>query len=274
MSGLDMVSLFEGQAETLFETITTSSGLQLCVQYIDEYPGASQSGYHLWPGARSLCAYLCTHWATLCTEFRVGTSAPTTTTGSTPTIPTTTTTTAKPLRVAELGSGMGLAGICVAALGAQNNSVEFVLATDADAIILERVLESAHRTATVLETPLTPLKTKTMRWGEDLESLVADGYAHTFDLVVGSDLIYSDGLIEPLLRTAMQLLKKDDPNARFLLCYSFLGYTEEALQVSNALNLDMEVLCDDLKPGDQDGFCSGHRVECYRRKKSVHLLEV
>jgi hypothetical protein len=243
MSGLDMVSLFEGEASTIFETIEIQN-IQVCVQYIDEYPGASQSGYHLWPGARSMCDFLCQNWTTLCNEIQQENG--------------------QSLRVAELGSGMGLCGLCVAALGA--DSIELVLATDADKIILDRVLESFERTKITLGTTMAPLKTKCLRWGEDLEQLIVEGYANSFDLIIGSDLIYSDGLIKPILQTVLTLLNDANVHSKFILCYSFAGYKEEALNISNELNLELEVLVDTLKPGDKNGFCSGHRVECYTRK--------
>ena len=238
MSGLDMVSLFESEAESIYENVTLlPQNLIVTIQKIDEYPGASQSGYHLWPGANQLTQYLCQNWSILSTN-----------------------------RVAEMGCGMGLASLCVAALGALDKSCELILATDGDQKILDKVLQSAQHTTTETGTSLLPIETCRMKWGEDLEQLTTDGYAHTFNLVIGSDLIYSDGLIEPLLKTVFQLLNKDDDQACFLLCYSFHGYVEEAVQVSQAMHLKLEVLMDTIQDGGYSATSTGMRIEKYTRQ--------
>jgi predicted nicotinamide N-methyase len=238
MSGLDMVSLFESESETVYEDIhLLPQDLTITVQKIDEYPGASQSGYHLWPGANQLTQYLCKNWSTLSTS-----------------------------RVCEMGCGCGLATLGVAALGAVDNSCEFMLATDGDQKILDKVLESAKYTTNETGTALLPIETCRMKWGEDLEQLQEMGYANTFNLVIGSDLIYSDGLIEPLLQTVFQLLNKDDENACFLLCYSFTGYVEEAVKVSEDMNLNLEILMDTIQDGGYSAQSTGTRIERYTRR--------
>jgi len=105
-----LVNLFDGESPQVYENITlTPPGLTVTVQKVDEYPGASQSGFHLWPAAHQLSNYLAETWH----HLSPSTITPTTTTTTPPPTPSPT---KNKLRVAEMGCGMGLASISVAAL--------------------------------------------------------------------------------------------------------------------------------------------------------------
>lgn len=95
--------------------------------------------------------------------------------------------------VLELGSGCGLVGILCSHLGAE------VVLTD-KAEVLEHTRENAElnplpdaRTVPVLE----------LKWGADLADRFTRG---SFDMVIGSDLIYHEELRRPLLLSLLQLV--------------------------------------------------------------------
>uniref|UniRef100_A0A7S2W2P6 Calmodulin-lysine N-methyltransferase n=1 Tax=Rhizochromulina marina TaxID=1034831 RepID=A0A7S2W2P6_9STRA len=187
--------------------------------------------------------------------------------------------------VVELGAGCGLAGIVAARLGAA--AVGF---TDHDERVLCRVEENLALQSTVdpsfSTSPLPPpaltsgrapqssaepsgsgprVSTTHLAWGT-LEMLPPPLVAllppntSGFDLVLGSDLIYSLGVVKPLLCTISGLLRNEGP-ALALLCGSFRleEGTEEAIhEACMELGLRCELIADDI----DDGGC---RLQVFAR---------
>lgn len=97
-------------------------------------------------------------------------------------------------RVIEVGAGCGLVGI---ALGLQGASVTI---TD-----LGEVLPSLQMNVDANKTEGHELDVKVaeLRWGEDIGIVVRDG---PFDLIVASDVIWLDHLLQPLVDTFTRLM--------------------------------------------------------------------
>ncbi|OVA18716.1 Nicotinamide N-methyltransferase-like [Macleaya cordata] len=100
----------------------------------------------------------------------------------------------RPLRILELGSGTGLAGIAAAAIIGSSCSVTL---TD-----LPHVLQNLHfntaANSSMLALRGASVNVAALRWGEmdDMESIGRD-----FDIILGSDVVYYDHLYDPLLQT-------------------------------------------------------------------------
>ncbi|CAL9778513.1 unnamed protein product [Musa acuminata subsp. burmannicoides] len=99
------------------------------------------------------------------------------------------------IRILELGSGTGLVGIAAAAiLGAS------VTLTDLPHV-LPNLRFNAESNAAAVAARGGSLDVRQLRWGEDEDAAaLVDGEA-AFDVVVASDVVYYEHLIDPLLRT-------------------------------------------------------------------------
>ena len=214
---------------------TTIATVGVTVRLIGEDPGHVQSGQYLWPAAAYTARYLIEHWGSL-----------------------------RATAVVELGAGVGVAGLVVAQLPGCRR----VVLTDYDPGALQLLRENialnsgadgataaAAATGVVgeCECSVTFLEWGNLAAGNVL--LTADGIgssgssggnlqppppqsstadASLFPLVLGTDLLYSVDIVEPLFTTAMQLMRRaagdgagagagdDDGEAgRFLLVSSF-----------------------------------------------------
>ena len=94
--------------------------------------------------------------------------------------------------VLELGSGTGALGLGLAIEGARR-----VTLTDLERqvpLLTSNICANGHAARST--------SASTLRWGERLQGAVAQGH----DLIVGSDLTYSEDTLEPLASTTAQLL--------------------------------------------------------------------
>jgi len=126
-------------------------------------------GYQVWDAARVLCCYLEQHEG-VC----------------------------KGRKVLELGAGCGLIGILAARLGAE------VTLTDT-ATVLPILRLNAELNASPSDAP-GGLHVQELEWGMDVRESFPRGQ---FDVIVGSDLTYSDNLHCLLLVTLLQLVSED-----------------------------------------------------------------
>ena len=173
-----------------------------------------QSGLYLWPAASALACFLLRHWASL--EARVMAAV----------VPA-----GAPLRIVEVGAGVGLTGLALAAhLKSIPNPVQLVL-TDRD----DNALSLLRANATALQ--LAPddacqVRAATLDWGPAGVSMLRSLWS-TFDvhcgmlsppsagahLILGADVIYSLDVLDLLLWTVDQLLV-DHPAALVVLATS------------------------------------------------------
>lgn len=96
----------------------------------------------------------------------------------------------------ELGAGLGLCGILASKLGAPR-----VVLTDGDSNALARMRDNLHLNS------CSSTSCHQLVWGEDLDRF--DERHGTFDLILGSDIIYVEEIIEPLWNTVDRLLIRD-----------------------------------------------------------------
>ena len=151
------------------------------IKMIGEDPGHVQSGQYLWPAARFLSNHICDVWADLGSD-----------------------------RILELGAGCGLVGLTAARLP----NTKIVVFTDYDpgsCKLLQDNIELNNSSFSCTVDDLT--------WGDDDKAkALVQKHGGNFHLVVGSDLIYSKDVIEPLLSTVSIVLSVEGV---FVLASSF-----------------------------------------------------
>jgi predicted nicotinamide N-methyase len=220
----------------------TRSKIHVAVSCIDDEPGAVQSGHYLWPAAQFLCEYLISKKS----EEKRNSS--------------------KDIRsVLELGAGMALPSLC--ALQVFQDSLEFLVATDHDYRTLERARDNYETTMMELyedaqteegqESVVNDISSilvefLPLKWGpgkrqwKDLQRrlhqdhpTLKTGTQITFDLILGSDLIHSVDMVEPLLQTANMALNKTSETSqtgsiagRFILSQSFAFDAETESEIN------------------------------------------
>ena len=118
--------------------------------------------------------------------------------------------------VLELGAGLGVCGILAHKLGASH-----VVLTDGDTDTL-KALRNNVASNVILDTNEScsvPPKVlcKQLRWGRNIQDFIDSSFCKTFQVIIGSDIIYAHEQVDPLFATVSILL---DPNGTFLLAYS------------------------------------------------------
>jgi predicted nicotinamide N-methyase len=240
-----------------------SSGKQRAIRValhaIDDEPGAVQSGHYLWPGATLVSDYLVNN------NNNNGSQ--------------------KIASVLELGAGCALASLV--ALQLWQRTLQCVVVTDHDAGVLARgrdnyesTIESilnASRSDFELNQAISdvgsiPVIFEMLEWGRSEDSSLGtireqvrehtNSSQSTFDIVLGSDLIYCVQIVEPLFQTVQELMSR---NGRFLLSQSF------RFDDATELELDRVCQCIDLVRAillDTEGGSS--RIQEFRfHKKEV-----
>lgn len=201
-----------------------SGPLTLHLNVIDDTPGACISGHYLWPAASLLCAHLCS---------------------ASPPLP------PAPARALELGAGCGLAGILAGCLLPAGSTLAF---TDHDPGVLETCEGNVRATLERLPTPhpgpLVEAGYFDLPWGDaGAAGPVLEG--GQFELVLGSDVIYSKDIVRPLFETIGKLLK---PGGRMVMSQSFEydGETEKEIdRMCKQVGVEREVVLDTFASGDE-----------------------
>jgi hypothetical protein len=165
-------------------------------------------------------------------------------------------------------------------------SLQCLVITDHDPGTLERArdshettLEELYERATseeekmdiINETSSIPADFEALEWGHDLTHLKEVVMEHidptTFDMILGSDLIYCWDVVEPLFLSASQLMSDD---ATFFLSQSFV-YDEETEdkidKMCNKLHLERVIVVDKLSSSE------GTRIQTFRRKAAGRKRE-
>lgn len=203
--------MFEGSQPTKAMQFAWEK-IRVVLHVIDDEPGAVQSGHYLWPAAKMLADHL--------VEKELAN---------------------KVESVVELGAGCALASLT--ALQAWQPNLQCVVVTDHDPGVLERARSNHESTLNELyeqarsedglnnainDVGSIPVVFEFLEWGNDekLENIRNQLLEHTIsgrktaDVLLGTDLIYSQEVVEPLLHTAAKLMHKSC--GRFLSSQSFL----------------------------------------------------
>lgn len=204
------------------------SSITITLECIDDTPGALQSGHYIWPASPALAQFLVDTYrhqqhSSLVAKEDVSSIQ----------------------RIMELGAGCGLVSMCAYQLF--TNSTLLVV-TDHDPGTLKRAKsnfeslgkEKDNRSTRVLFEELSWCDSKSYfqnffkRIQEETKDCVQctscrqndnDNDAAKFDLILGSDLIYSLDVVRPLLTTVSYLLRKSNEGSKMILSQSF-NYSE------------------------------------------------
>ncbi|KAJ3674451.1 hypothetical protein LUZ60_005067 [Juncus effusus] len=135
--------------------------------------------FQLWPAASSLVSLLNLNPSVLLTKPE----------------------TTSPLRILEVGSGTGLVGIAAASLLGANVTI-----TDLPHVV-ENLGFNAELNDEVVRSNGGSVCVKQLRWGDegDAKDVLKD--EESFDLVLGTDVVYYEELIEPLIKTLEVFVK-------------------------------------------------------------------
>lgn len=112
---------------------------------------------------------------------------------------------------------MGLCGILAGALKAN-----CVYITDGDSDSLRGMRENVERNKSQVD--CSKIKCKQLRWGMHLEEFIDHCSADLneqgrFDMIMGSDIIYVETILEPLFQSVHALLS-EEADAKFVLAYA------------------------------------------------------
>lgn len=146
-------------------------GIKILLKLIDEEPGHVQSGQYLWPASYCLSNHLITCWDNLKAE-----------------------------NVLELGAGVGMGGILCSRLA----GVKTVTLTDYDPGSLELLNDNIELNAVDNSQTSCKCKSSFLQWGSDI-SPDSDIFMNHYDLIIGSDLLYCTGVVNPLLKTVARI---------------------------------------------------------------------
>lgn len=211
----DVGFLFESNQPVRLELFEWNSSVAVCLHVADEEPGNIQSGQYLWPAANLLAEFIVRNQESIAVDS-----------------------------IVELGCGCGLAGLT--ALQVWKESLQYLVMTDRDPNVLarsrdnlettvQRLIENANTdeelNSLINSVASIPVDFETLEWGDEnagagilrngLLDHTGSGTAH---LLLGSDLIYCQKVVEPLLRTAKQLM--DPRRGRMWLAQSMV-YPDE-----------------------------------------------
>lgn len=120
--------------------------------------------------------------------------------------------------ILELGAGLGLCGILAGVLQARR-----VYITDGDSASLKGLRENVDRND--IPEPSDRVKCRQLRWGVNLDQfsrhIASDvrGDDSRFDMIMGSDIIYVETIIDPLFTTVDALLTLGGTGT-FILAYA------------------------------------------------------
>ena len=183
-------------------------------------PGHVQSGQYLWPAAQFAATWLLTNCAALALDS------------------------SHRLRVVELGAGCGLAGLAMLQL----ENVDTVVFTDYDYGSIELLNENVNEAKSQPYAAGKTLAVERLKWGSEtlsstlLSIIGGEGEMAAALLVIGTDLIYSKDVVQPLLQSVKLLLVQKQPGAaRFVLFSSFdiSDYDAEVSRVCGMLKIQV-----------------------------------
>jgi len=145
------------------------------------------------------------------------------------------------IKACELGSGAGLCGV----LAAQLYPSELILTDGSDkALVLLR--ENVRFNRKSINVDKKSLKVSKLEWG-DVDVVDRMGFKERFDVVFGSDLIYQQAQIKPMLTTASSLMKRDG-QSKFIL--SFIPRSEFLDQQLHVIASELQLQMKEISRND------------------------
>ncbi|GMH73347.1 hypothetical protein TL16_g06166 [Triparma laevis f. inornata] len=212
LGGMDF--MFDSQQPTILQTYNFPPSIKISMNVIDDDPGAVISGHYLWPASHLMGRYLTE-------EEGIQIFLKT-----------------KPKNIIELGAGCGMSGLVA---GQVWGDAELTF-TDYDFGVLTRCESNRDETLKSASSPgLINAKFVNLEWG-DSEVCAVLG---KFDLILGSDVIYSAAIVTQLMKTVNDLIADD--NGVFIMTQSFVydKETEDAIEKERkAMKIEKEVVVD------------------------------
>mmetsp|Transcript_14406 Transcript_14406/g.22732 ORF Transcript_14406/g.22732 Transcript_14406/m.22732 type:complete len:261 (+) Transcript_14406:83-865(+) len=211
---------------------------------VQENPGALISGQYLWPGASALCNFLLELWGIGSTGTPHFTSE---------------------VRALELGAGCGLSGL----LCAQLPGVAEVGFTDRDQgalALVQQALDDPEQAPRLrARCWTTPLEWGPSAGGQGGTGPLACSFLldRTFNLIIGSDVIYTSTVVPLLFSTVDKFLDVAEPQQAIFLMSSSFSYDEET---ESAIDLVCDEMCLHRKIIRCDLETGGSRIQIFIRK--------
>ena len=194
--------------------VINSQEISLNFLLIGEDPGHKQSGHYLWPAAQFLSLYLIENWNLYKSSSLI----------------------------IELGAGIGICGIVCCYLNQFHSQEESssissrrsqeVILTDYDPGCIELLNRNIIQNHCELS-----CHTEYLKWGDSINHLLIKNDLERI-LVIGSDLLYCKGVVEPLFITIFHIFHSIvSKNGIFLLASSFdVG---EVKETNSSIFLDL-----------------------------------
>jgi predicted nicotinamide N-methyase len=219
-----------------YDAAVAQRNICVTVECIDDIPGALQSGHYIWPASPALAQYLVDTYHSSHSMASIK-------------------------RIIELGAGCGLVSLCAYQVFTDST---LLVVTDHDPGTLKRAksnFESIKNnkdtnkvtrvvfedlswcdSTTYFQNFLNRLQEESNDWRE-IDTSYED--VVKFDLILGSDLIYCQDIVRPLLTTVALLLRRSNKESKMILSQSF-NYsetTEEEIDyVCEKLNMRRQII--------------------------------
>lgn len=221
--------MFDAQHHKALQTYELENNIKVSIKMISDTPGHVQSGQYLWPAAISASNYLIENWQNL-----------------------------RSVNVLELGAGCGFTGIVARKLQQKDDisGSSRVIFTDYDPGALTLINENIELNG------LSSTETNYMRWGEAVPDEIRAMHRYPmegFNLIVGADLLYCLGVVQPLFTTVAAILAQD---GKFLLVTSFGLDNSIESEINDACRSRCLVREEKIALDENNGIC---RVELYFR---------
>jgi predicted nicotinamide N-methyase len=227
--------LFDACHEKEILVVPLEKGYNLKIKTIGTTPGHKQSGQYVWPASIIASNYFINHWG----DDEGLRSA----------------------RILELGAGCGITGLALSKL----ENVEKIVFTDYDYGTLDLIKESIELNKNESIGRCVEFVVDFLQWGncpaDHKTRLVQTNWIEEekFNLIVGSDLIYSQDVVIPLFQTVKHFLSE---GGKFVLTTSFsLGDDIEAKihWICSSLSLERQL----VESGEDQG--EPWRIEHYTK---------
>lgn len=158
----------------------------------------------------------------------------------------------KKVKILEVGSGLGRCGILAHLLSQAHGYDTKTLLTDGDTDTLKQLRQNVRHN---IKNDDGSIECRQLLWGKEyvmqyIQQQQLTG-SKTFDLIIGSDLLYVPSVIQPLFETVLHLLNPDSGKFLMAHCCRRVGNDvtlEEVLSVAKDLGFE----CEEKVRNDED----------------------